>query len=181
MIAALTSRFKRKSAVGQPKMKRPFLALFVGLTCAVALYFGSGKSYISLTYDPHEVNCLPELHLALLVHSRPDSVAHGDYLFWKASGSLSYVKETFVLKRVAGIPGDKLVIKDGRVLINDIQVAQGFDNAILYKKVARDFERSETIPANSYFVIGTADLSNDSRYWGYLSHEEVLGRAHRIY
>lgn len=160
---------------------RPFLAIAVLILSALTLYFGYGKAFISIAYDPHEKNCLPDLHLALMVHVRPNKIARGEYLFWKAYGALSYVKEDFVLKKVAGIPGDKLLIKDGNVFINGVLVASGFDDAALYNKTAKDFEKEEVIPADEYFMMGTASLSNDSRYWGYLPKRVIVGEGYRIY
>lgn len=162
---------------------RPWLALLVGTACAVALYSGHGRSFVSLSYDPHTVNCLPELHLALLVHTRPAAIERGDYLFWKASATsaLSYVTGDFVLKRVAGLPGDRLSIRNDRVFINGELVAEGLEDAILYNRRPSDFERTETIPPGRYFMIGTARLSNDSRYWGYLPSEAIAGKGYRIY
>ena len=162
---------------------RPWLSGAIGLACSVALYVGHGRTFVSLAYDPHEVNCLPELHLALLVDSQPARVERGDYLFWKPSaiGALSYVKEDFVLKRVAGVPGDRLRIRSGQVFINGKLVAEGLEDAVLYQRRPADFERVEVIPPERYFVIGTARLSNDSRYWGYLPRAAIVGRGYRIY
>jgi conjugal transfer pilin signal peptidase TrbI len=159
------------------------MSLLIGVLGTAALYFGHGRSFVSLSYDPHAVNCLPELHLALLVHKQPSEVERGDYLFWRASSvsALSYVNEDFVLKRVAGLPGDKLRIRDHQVFINDKLVAEGLEDAVLYKRAAVDFERNEVIPPGRYFVIGTARLSNDSRYWGYLPHGSIVGKGYRIY
>lgn len=167
-----------KNIKGKP---HPYLAIFLFLLSGLSLYFFYGKALISISYDPHEVNCLPELHLALLVHIKPESVAHGDYVFWKAYGPLSYVKEDFVLKKVAGLPGDKLQISNQQVFINGAIVANGFGNAILYAKKPKEFEKEEVIPAAHYFVIGTNVLSNDSRYWGYLPKEQIVGKGYRIY
>lgn len=166
-----------------PSARRVALSSIVGLACIAALYVGHGRSFVSFAYDPHEVNCLPELHLALLVHKQPAKVEHGDYLFWKASAidALSYVKESYVLKRVAGVPGDALKIRGEQVFINDKLVAEGLEDAVLYKRRPADFERDEVIPPGRYFVVGTARMSNDSRYWGYLSHDAVVGHAYRIY
>lgn len=176
--------FGLKSAVAKRQTRpatRPYLAAAVGAGCAVVLYLGAGQKFISLAWDPHEVNCLPELHLALLVHKQPAGVRKGDYLFWKAGGSLSYVQEEYVLKKVAGVPGDRLDIRDGKVRINGDVVAEGLENAVLYKKLPSQLERSETIPVGSYFVIGTARFSNDSRYWGYLTTDRISGKGYRIY
>jgi conjugal transfer pilin signal peptidase TrbI len=166
---------------GKRKMQRPVLAAAVGLGCVLALIFGTGRHYVSLSWDPHEVNCLPELHLALLVHSSPKQVGRHQYVFWRPSGALSYVKEDFALKRVAGVPGDRLTVRDETVYINGEVVARGLDNAVLYDKGPADFERSEIIPADRFFVIGTASMSNDSRYWGYLPKSEIAGIAYRVY
>ena len=162
---------------------RLVLSLAVAATCAAALYFGHGRYFVSLSWDPHEVNCLPDLHLALLVHHRPDNVRHGDYLFWKPAAipALSYVTDDFVLKQVAGVPGDTLDIHDGRVFINGVLIVEGLENAAAYRRHAADFERKEVIPPDRYFMIGTARMSNDSRYWGYLPREAVLGKGYRIY
>lgn len=162
---------------------RLVMSTVFGVACLAALYAGHGKSFVSFAWDPHEVNCLPELHLALLVHSRPSKVERGDYLFWKASsiGALSYVSENFVLKRVAGVPGDRLAIRAGQVFINNRLVAEGLEDAVMYQRRPVDFERAEVIPPGHYFVIGTAHMSNDSRYWGYLPYEMIVGKGYRIY
>lgn len=159
------------------------LSLAIGLLSIAALYFGHGRSFVSLSYDPHAVNCLPELHLALLVHKQPTRIERGDYLFWKASSidALSYVKEDFVLKRVAGVPGDTLRIRGGQVFVNDKLVAEGLEDAVLYKRRPVEFERTEVIPPERYFVVGTARMSNDSRYWGYLPRAAIVGKGYRIY
>ena len=162
---------------------RLWFSFAVGALSTLALYLGHGRSFVSLSYDPHEVNCLPELHLALLVHRQPSEVNRGDYLFWKASaiGPLSYVTEDYVLKRVAGVPGDRLSIRGEQVFVNEKLVAEGLEDAVLYKRAASDFQRNEVIPPGRYFVVGTARMSNDSRYWGYLPHELIVGNGYRVY
>lgn len=178
--AAITLRLTPSRPVSRARLGLSFV---VGAACAAALYFGHGRSYVSLSWDPHEVNCLPELHLALLVHSQPSKVARGDYLFWRASSisALSYVTDDYVLKRVAGVPGDRLDIRDSKVFVNEELVAEGLEDAVLYKHSAAAFERSEVIPPDRYFMVGTARMSNDSRYWGYLPHDAIVGKGYRIY
>ena len=173
--------FKKINRIARRKeMKRPKTAAAVAIICGALLYFFSGKPLLSISWDPHEINCLPELRLALLLHFNPEDVKTGDYVFWKPENELSYVKEDYVLKKVAGVPGDLLLIKDGRILVNGIEVATGLQNAILYSKVPKDFERKTIIPANSYFVIGTAQMSNDSRYWGFLVKKSIAGKGYRL-
>lgn len=162
---------------------RQWIALAVGVASTVAIYVGHGHSFVSVSYDPHAINCLPEVHLALLVHHRPTKVRRGDYLFWKSAstGALSYVTENFVMKKVAGVPGDHLSIREDRIFINGRLVVEGLEDAILYRRSPAAFQRAEVIPPGNYFVIGTARLSNDSRYWGYLAHDTIVGVGYRIY
>jgi conjugal transfer pilin signal peptidase TrbI len=162
---------------------RKWLALAVGSLCAAALYFGHGRAFVSLAYDPHEATCLPELHLVLLVHRQPAAIERGDYLFWKTNAipALAFLKEPFTLKRVAGLPGDMLSIRAGRVYINEKLVVEGLEDAVLYKRRPEDFERREVIPPGHYFMVGTARFSNDSRYWGYLPADLIAGKAYRVY
>lgn len=169
--------------LNKKKMVRPKLAVVVSFGIILMFFLFSGKPIVSISWDPHEENCLPELHLALLIYNKPNirEIDIGDYVFWKPAGALSYVSEDFVLKKVAGIPGDRLMIKGENVYINGKLIAAGLENAVLYAKMKKDFERDELIPPNSVFVIGTASLSNDSRYWGYISEESIAGKGYRIY
>lgn len=160
--------------------KRPFwLALVAVLALMRVYWFGLPFSF---AFDPNAEQCLPDLHLALLVNHKPSKVAAGDLLFWKPAGALSYVKQQHVLKMVAGTPGDRLVIRDGVVLINGQRVAAGFPLARkFYHRSAQQLEKDEVIPANKYFLIGTHPNSDDSRYWGYLDAAAIEGSGHEIF
>lgn len=172
-------------AIFQQRLPTPrvSLSLALGLAAIGVWWVGHGKSYVSFSYVRPELSCLPELRVALLVHRQPVTVEHGDYLFWKPASTeaLAGVKQAFVLKRVAGVPGDRLRIVDGKIFINDALVAEGLENAVLYSRRPAEFKRTEVIPPHRYFMIGTARMSNDSRYWGYLPHEAIVGKGYRIY
>lgn len=89
------------------------------------------------------------------------------------------------IKRVVGLPGDKIVIKkdnDGRniVLINNKPLKE--------KYILSEFESlpcSETmycgpmtVPEGKYFMMGdNRGNSEDSRFWGFLPQDRIVGRA----
>ena len=166
---------------GERQLTRPYLAIVVLCAALSAIYWGHGKKFIGFAFNPNDASCLPELHLAMMLYSRPDTIQRDMYLFWKPRGALSYVTQTYVLKKVAAIPGDHLFINAGQVFVNGQLVASGLEDAPIYKKSEESFYRSEIVPPNSLFMIGTAKYSNDSRYWGYLSFDEVVGRGFRVF
>jgi signal peptidase I len=77
------------------------------------------------------------------------------------------------IKRVIGLPGEKLEVRDGRILINDKVVSE---NHTMYPDFD-DFGPVQ-IPAGYYFMMGdNRGNSSDSRYWGFLPEQNLVGRA----
>ncbi len=136
---------------------------------------------ITFGHDFHNERCLTNFHVGLLMHWKPAGIHRGDLLFFRPSGDLSYVKEPYVMKRVAGIPGDRLVIHGDIVSINGQVIATGLPLIGYYHKSITGFEKNEIIPKNEYFMIGNHPRSDDSRYWGYLDYHQIAGFAKEIY
>ncbi len=158
--------------------------LAIGLFClAVVLVFLFKQSSFMQTYslgiDPSNERCLPEVHLTVLKRIAPVSVRSGDLVFFKPDSHFTWVKTAYILKRVAGIEGDHLVIKGDRVSINGKLLVSGFPLAKFYRGV--DFSRDEIIPKGELFLVGTHPLSDDSRYWGYEHLSNIEGTAHAIF
>lgn len=85
------------------------------------------------------------------------------------------------IKRVIGLPGDYVMIRDSHVLINGV---------VLEEPYVRDWQSSgkwpnqldspqgELIPNDMYFVLGdNRDHSSDSRLFGWISRDEIDGKA----
>ena len=67
------------------------------------------------------------------------------------------------IKRVIGLPGEKVQIKDGKVYINDSEIP--LDDSFVPEKPRGSFGPYE-VPENSYFVLGdNRNHSKDSRCW----------------
>jgi len=88
--------------------------------------------------------------------------------------------DTAYIKRIIGMPGDKIEIKNGStVYINNKPLKEP------YKNEATKIECTEgmfcgpvKVPANSYFMMGdNRGNSQDSRFWGFLPKERIIGRA----
>jgi signal peptidase I len=111
------------------------------------------------------------------------------------------------VKRVVGVPGDHVRLVDRRVFVNGVAMDEPY---VRYSSRVHDVFRDEfprtnipvpglegawwlqmqklvedgqlIIPEDSYFVLGdNRDESLDSRYWGFVPRENVIGRPLLIY
>lgn len=96
----------------------------------------------------------------------------GDIIVFHAPGAsdLDYIK------RVIGLPGDKVRISEGTVYVNDQP---------LYEPYIADPPRYTgewEVPSGQLFVLGdNRNNSSDSHMWGFVPYEDIVGRALFIY
>jgi len=112
-----------------------------------------------------------------------------------------------LVKRVIGVPGDRIKLRDGHVFINDRPLSEPY---AMYLPSAPDnyrdnFPRLQSadpdvdsrwwirmhkliengdliVPADSYFVLGdNRNDSEDSRYWGFVPRDAIVGEPFLIY
>lgn len=91
------------------------------------------------------------------------------------------------IKRVIGVGGDKIEIKNKNIFINDQPYKDAFgifsDN-LVYPAIVqpRDNFGPVVVPQGSLFVMGdNRDESADSRFWGFVDLKDVEGKALIIY
>ncbi len=91
------------------------------------------------------------------------------------------------IKRVIGVEGDKIAIKDKKLYINDELYDDPYgsykDHTIIPGHVQpRDNFGPVVVPKDSLFVMGdNRDRSADSRFWGFVELNKVRGKAFLIY
>ena len=78
-----------------------------------------------------------------------------------------------LVKRVIGVPGDTIEIKSGRVFRN----GEAIEEPYITNRDNRTIEPTE-VPPGSYYVLGDNRVaSSDSRSWGFLEDEYIIGKA----
>ena len=93
-------------------------------------------------------------------------------------------KKKDFIKRLIGLPGDIVEIKKGTLYINNKPLLDSaFNQRYYYNRgdFAREGEKL-VVPENSFFVLGdNSGSSKDSRYWGFVPRDNILGKAMCIY
>jgi signal peptidase I len=135
---------------------------------------------------------LPFTEITLVPVSEPKS---GDIIVFKFPEDES---KDFI-KRVIGVPGDIIRIEDKQVYRNGQALPEPYIQHSAPQITTQEFPMSRwpphefdprardnlgplKVPQDAYFVLGdNRDESYDSRFWGYVSEEAILGRAWIIY
>ncbi|MBK9949731.1 MAG: signal peptidase I [Nitrospira sp.] len=91
------------------------------------------------------------------------------------------------IKRVVGLPQDRIEVRDKQLYVNGERLTESYiqhidSNVLTLAQAPRDNLAPVVVPPNAYFVMGdNRDSSLDSRFWGSVSKELVLGKAMFIY
>ena len=82
--------------------------------------------------------------------------------------------EKFMIKRVIGLPGEKIEYKDNILYINGKKVNEKF----LKKGIKTEDYDTGVIPKNKYFVLGdNRENSEDGNDYGLISKKDIVGKA----
>ncbi|HZV76094.1 MAG TPA: signal peptidase I [Conexibacter sp.] len=88
--------------------------------------------------------------------------------------------QTFI-KRVVGVGGDQIAIRDGHVIRNGRREPDAFTNACGNGQGCT-FQGTITVPDGSYFLMGdNRGESDDSRFWGPVPKKWIIGTAMATY
>ena len=122
-----------------------------------------------------------------LLPERP--IRRGDIIVFKYPED----RERDFIKRVIGLPGETLEVKNKKVYINGTPIDEPYVHFLdppqgesAFAEVT-SFDKRErygpvTIPDGQYFMMGdNRDNSQDSRYWGFLPAHYVKGKALMVY
>ena len=117
-----------------------------------------------------------------------DTIARGDVIVFKYPEA----PERDFIKRVIGLPGESLELRNKTVFINGEPLDQPFVRFLVPPREDPSAARDEfdlrfnfgpvEVPEGQYFMMGdNRDNSEDSRYWGFMPREYVKGKALFVY
>jgi signal peptidase I len=105
----------------------------------------------------------------------------GDLVVFSTKGISGIPEEaSLYVKRVAGLPGEKIELRDGHVFANGRKLTEQ-DGIPPFFYVPTSHE-SYNVPEGEYFMLGDNSRNSfDSRYWGCVPRHNLVGRVSRIY
>jgi signal peptidase I len=111
----------------------------------------------------------------LLPYKEPQ---RGDVIVFKFPGNT----EIAYVKRLMGMPGDKIEMIGHTLFINDKELKEDYTQYIHREQSIYDHYGPYYVPPSQYFAMGdNRDNSQDSRFWGFVPRDNLLGKALVIY
>lgn len=168
------------------KKKAGFLSVVIRdvvipLLVAVVLVFG-GLATVAKPYKIPTGSMEPTIQIndrilanRLIYHFK--DIERGDVIVFTPPEFPGVDTSTPYVKRVIGLPGDTVEVRDGKTLVNGEEfVVEEVQERPYYTR------RADTVPEGMLFVLGdNRNSSQDSHHWGFLPIENVIGRADIIY
>ena len=141
------------------------------------------KTRYILAIDPQQITCL-DGHV-FVVDKKKYVPKVGEIFAFTAPKTVSPVYEpgTRMIKRIVAGPGDTVrITPDETIYINDQAVNKGLWHlqGLQQEKKARFFGQQK-LKDGEWWFMGDSDWSFDSRYWGVVRTEEIIGEAYVIF
>ncbi|NEP42065.1 MAG: signal peptidase I [Okeania sp. SIO2H7] len=121
----------------------------------------------------------------------------GDIIVFNPTEALSATYKDAFIKRIVGLPGERLEVRNGRVYVNGKPLEEKYVASVSNPEVPVDansqhqlteiedcprnmrfLDKPVTVPPESYLVMGdNRKHSYDGRCWGFVPREKIIGRA----
>lgn len=159
-------REAREFIIDTSKMILTIVAVIIVIIYVATIQQVVGPS-MSPTFNSQDIVILNKLHYHLFDIKRFDVI------------SLEYDSTKYLIKRVIGLPGEKVEYKDNVLYINDKLIEEDFlKDDVITGNFSLTGLGYETIPEGMYLVLGdNREDSLDSREIGLIKEEDILGKV----
>lgn len=147
----------------------------------IALAGGAFASRYRIGIDTQLVKCIPGYSIYLI--DRKDRGLEKGAIYAFAAQGLNplYEDGTQMVKYLRGEPGDHVSVGEHGIKVNGLTVGQGLTHAETLGVPPASFTGEAVLKDDNYWFMGTSDESFDSRYWGTVNDDQVIGRAYPIF
>lgn len=185
--------------MGEHKILKEVLSWGLYVIFLILAYLTFTHFVTTANVDGHSMD--PNLHNGeKMLVLKQATVKRNSVIVFDANGEDPTANTTnYYVKRVIGIPGDKISYKDGKLYVNNKVSDQSYiskqelavgtryfddndkqiknwDIASLSKTKWVYNQNQTVVPKGKYFVLGdNRSISNDSRYWGFVDKDKILG------
>lgn len=154
------------------------VALFLFVYFLIARPFQVSGDSMFPTYKDHEYI------FTNLITPRLGNLQYRDVIVFLAPPSSNEEGKDFI-KRIIGVPGDRIMLENGRVIKNGSILDEGDYLRSDVRTLGGSFlsENKEiTVPDGHFFVLGDNRMfSSDSREWGFLAKKSIIGKSFFVY
>ncbi len=160
-------------------------AFFMDILEVIVLAIGIFLIVYLLILRPHKIKGMSmhpnfpdgEYLLTEKVSYYREDPKRGDVIVFKPP-----ISEDEFIKRVIGLPGDTVMVLNGKVFVNDAELNEDYIKVETSPSTFLPEGQKYTVPEGNYFVLGdNRPHSSDSRSWGPITKKVITGKAWLIY
>ncbi|MFC6674132.1 signal peptidase I [Marinobacterium aestuariivivens] len=152
---------------------------------ALTIIWAAGTAFADryrIGIDSQVVKCIPGYSVYLIDKKDLELKRDAIYVFTARGLQPVYEDGTEMVKYLRGIPGDHIAIKyQGNIYVNDKYVGYGLSHAEKIGQPEESFLGEAKLKPGNYWFMGTSDQSFDSRYWGTVKDDQIIGRAYPLF
>lgn len=165
------------------KLNKETIMTYLSVVMAILIVLVIRNFIIGMYHVPSG-SMMPTLNIdnyvmASIVEYKISDPDRGDVVIFKYPiNEKEHKKSIRYVKRLIGLPGDKIEIANNRLIINNEVIEESY---IAQGSTMSDFGPI-TVPKDQYFMMGdNRDHSNDSRYWGFVDRKYIIAKALVVY
>jgi len=156
------------------------------LPTLIAIVIGGAylENRFRIGIDDQKDRCLPGNHRWFVIDTYAKDIRRDDLVAFAADQRMAmapWFSFTHVVIKIAtGVGGDTVTVDTQTARVNGSVVSEGLALADKLKQPAAAFIRTEIVTDRELWVTGTAENSFDSRYWGVVHPDQIIGKVYAL-